>query len=358
MMSPTGRSRIVQIHPTRACNLRCRHCYSSSGPEERGQLPPALLRTLLADAAIEGYDVAGFSGGEPLLYRPLPELLEYAHDLGMRTTVTTNGMLLDERRLEALAGRVDVLAISLDGTPESHVRMRGDVRAFSTLESRLDGVRASRIPFGFIFTLTMHNLHELDWVADFAVAQGASLLQIHPLEVTGRAVSTLPNARPDGREGAYAYVLARALEERLDGRIKVQLDLASRETIAERPACVFAEGPTSCAATIGQPLSDLVSPLVVEADGTVVPLEYGISRSLALGSLFEDRLPRLAERWRRETLPTFRHVCRSAYQGVIEREDVPLANWYEAVREASVALAPGAPAAPVTHVEHAASVAA
>jgi len=33
---------------------------------------------------------------------------------------------------------------------------------------------------GFIFTLTFHNVHELEWVAQFAVEQGAKLLNSIP----------------------------------------------------------------------------------------------------------------------------------------------------------------------------------
>jgi MoaA/NifB/PqqE/SkfB family radical SAM enzyme len=197
-MGPTGNSyRVLQIHPTRRCNLRCLHCYSSSGPEESSELSLTLLCNALTDASKEKYTVAGISGGEPLLYKPLRELLEHAHQCGMITTVTSNGMLLTERRLETLRGVVDLLAISLDGGPASHNRMRASERAFEMMAARLDGVRRSGIPFGFIFTLTQHNLHELDWVANFALEQGAKLLQIHPLEEVGRANTFLPGVRPD-----------------------------------------------------------------------------------------------------------------------------------------------------------------
>ena len=63
-MGPTGdKYRVVQIHPTRRCNLRCLHCYSVSAPEERDQLPVPLLLDAVADAAAEGYAVASFFGG-------------------------------------------------------------------------------------------------------------------------------------------------------------------------------------------------------------------------------------------------------------------------------------------------------
>ena len=78
-----------------------------------------MLARAIADAANLGYQVVSISGGEPLLYSGLPSLLQEARRHGMRTTITTNGLLLDQRRIELLTGKVDLLAISLDGTPSS-----------------------------------------------------------------------------------------------------------------------------------------------------------------------------------------------------------------------------------------------
>src|SRR5262245_37304000 len=99
-------SPIVQFHPTRRCNLRCLHCYSMSSPDEPDVLMLETLADAITDAHSQGYSVAGFSGGEPILYRDLVQLLRLSKDLGMRTTVTSNGMLLTKSRLEKLAGYV------------------------------------------------------------------------------------------------------------------------------------------------------------------------------------------------------------------------------------------------------------
>jgi MoaA/NifB/PqqE/SkfB family radical SAM enzyme len=333
-MTCTRGSRILQIHPTRRCNLACLHCYSLSGPEERGELPAALLAGALADAAAEGYAVASFSGGEPLLYRPLPELLAHARGLGMVTTVTTNGMLLDARRLAALAGAVDLLAISLDGVPASHDRMRAHSRAFATMASRLAGLRASGIPFGFLFTLTQHNLHELEWVASFALGEGARLLQIHPLEAAGRAAVELPAAPPDGIEGSYAFLLAARLQEAVGERLQVQLDLVSRRAMAGQPNLFFAG--EEAGGPVG-PLAERVRPLVIEADGAVVPVEHGFARSLALGNLHQAPLRELAERWLAERYPAFRRLCRRAFEAATTGGDAPVADWSAALRAAALA---------------------
>lgn len=260
-----------------------------------------------------------------MLYPHLPALLARAQALGMLTTVTSNGMPLDEARLEPLIGKVSVLAISLDGMPEAHDRMRGRKGAFDAMKMHLPAVRASGVPFGFIFTLTQHNLHELDWVAAFAEGQGARLLQIHPLEAAGRAES-LEGATPDAREGTAAFLEVARLPERYAGRLAFQLDLLHREAAELEPDRVLARTLEDEEA---RPFSDLVSPLILETDGTLVPVQYGFPRAYALGSILEEDLRVLAARWRRERLPAFRALCRAALADLREGSVLPFRNWYE-----------------------------
>ena len=329
MSSPTGCSRIVQVHPTRQCNLRCLHCYSMSSPQERGQLEAALICGALTDARQEGYDVASFSGGEPLLYKPLRQLLDHAHDCGMITTVTTNGMLLDKRRLKLLQGGADLLAISLDGVPESHDKIRGSKRAFAEMEARLGDLRDTGIPFGFIFTLTQYNLDELDWVAGFALEQGARLLQIHPLEDVGRAREEMAGEHPDEIEATYAVAEALNLQEAMGDRMQVHIDLIDREYLKSDPAKVFA-GELAADAASGL-FSELVSPLVIEADGHVVPIEYGFAREYELGDLHSAPLSELMRRWRESRLLPFRALCQRVFQTTTTATALPFFNWYEAI---------------------------
>jgi MoaA/NifB/PqqE/SkfB family radical SAM enzyme len=309
------------------------HCYSSSGPQERAEVDLTVLREAVTDASDEGYTVVGISGGEPLLYKPLRPLLCHARECGMITTVTSNGMLLDERRLETLQGAVDLLAISLDGVPTSHNRNRASERAFETMASRLEGVRRTGIPFGFIFTLTQHNLHELDWVADFALDQGARLLQVHPLEEVGRAKRFLVGASPDEVEAAYAHLEALRIQASAGNRLRVQLDLLDRDLIRSNPGRIYANRESSDPAK--SPLSDLVAPLVIEADGTVVPIQHGFSRGYALGNLQEASLGKLATRWRRAGYRSFRNLCLDAFEEITASAQLPFVNWYDVISRRS-----------------------
>lgn len=328
-LGPTAEHRVLQLHPTRRCNLRCLHCYSDSGPDRSEELDERTLREAISDAAREGYTVAGFSGGEPLLYGGLPRMLDHAHAFGLTTTVTTNGIPLTERRIDALTGRADLLAISLDGMPSSHNRMRAHGRAFELMSDRLPAVRRSGIPFGFIFTLTQHNVNELDWVARFAVEQGAGLLQVHPLENVGRARGGLPGERPDGTESMFAQLEAVRLREQLAGRLSIQVDIVDSHRIGALPERLFA-GP---ALDWTRPFGELVSPLVIEADGAVVPLQYGFARRFSLGNLQAAPLPELIERWRAVRMPEFRHLCEQVFDELGGAAAPRFANWYEAIGE-------------------------
>ena len=128
---------VLQIHPSLRCNLSCHHCYSSSGPDQRGWLDDDTLADLVSDAAALGYATLAVSGGEPLMFPGLDTLLRNAHEAGMRTMVTTNGTLVTPRRLEELDPVLDLLAFSLDGPPDVHNAVRNAPWAFAKLDRGL-----------------------------------------------------------------------------------------------------------------------------------------------------------------------------------------------------------------------------
>jgi MoaA/NifB/PqqE/SkfB family radical SAM enzyme len=333
MAAPTGASRIFQVHPLRTCNLRCLHCYSESAPAQHEQLPAGIVWEAIRAAAAEGYDVVGFSGGEPLLYEPLGELLAATRTLGVRLSVTTNGMLLDERRVGWLRDGDCLVAISLDGRPESHNRMRGSSRAFESMQDRLPLLREAGIAFGFIFTLTQFNCDELEWVAHFATQQGAQLLQVHALEVVGRAGESLCDAAPDDHELAVAFVEATRLQAEAGDGIVIHFDLLDRDFLAENPATFFATPRPADA--VSRPFAESVSPLILEADGTLVPLGHGFPRAFALGNLRDASFSELIRVWRATREVEFRRICRGVWEETREPAEWPFINWYSEVRRSA-----------------------
>jgi len=293
----------------------------------------ALLCDFLADVVQEGYQVLAISGGEPLLYKSLHSLLLHAQQYGLKTTITTNGMLLDDRRLEQIKGVVDLIAISLDGVPESHNRMRASKYAFPKMAANLERLRSSGIPFGFIFTLTQYNLNELEWVAQFALEQGASLLQVHPLENAGRAMDMLQGEVPDTIESLFAFLEAARIQAAANNKMRIQIDILTRQFLRENPKRFYSE--LLPADDDSKKLSELISPLVLEDDGTVVPLLFGFSREYQLGNLNQEPLRKMAPKWRQEKLDKFQILCKSVYQRETATDENAFFNWYEAMAQSA-----------------------
>ncbi|MEA2429523.1 MAG: hypothetical protein QOF37_3151 [Thermoleophilaceae bacterium] len=324
-MGLTGASAILQVHPSRRCNLRCHHCYSSSGPWVADTTDLDVLLRTVSQARKLGYEVLAVSGGEPLLFRDLSPLLGHAHQLGMRTAVTTNGLLLTEKRLSKLMGLVDVLAISLDGHPETHDWMRGDRRAFARMFARLPAVRDSGITFAFITTLTMLNAHELEFVFELATEYNAALVQVHPLEPDGAGANLLASV-PDSTELGFAFFEATRLS--VVHGIPAQIDVVTQKDLRSAPERFLIAPPDPRAS-----LASWLTPLVLETDGTVVPLSYGFGRGYALGNVREAPLRALAERWDSEPL---RRQALILYEELV-RDEVKLTNWYERMMRRSIA---------------------
>jgi MoaA/NifB/PqqE/SkfB family radical SAM enzyme len=289
-------ARIVQMHPTRHCNLTCAHCYSSSGPRERQQLPLEMIDTLIEHVAAEGYNILSLSGGEPLMYPHVEHVLRKARALSLIPNVVTNGTLLDEERVAMLGELAGTVAVSLDGAPDDHDRMRGRAGAFAALEAGIARLAGAGIRFGIVYTLSEQSASSLVWAARFAASSGAASFQIHALDDVGRG-KALRDLVPHDETRSVIWLAVAYLRGILP-HLAIQLDLADARVIDG--ALAHADGDAR--------LAELVSPLVVEPDGTVVPLQYGFTRRFALGSLHDATLPELARRWR-ATYPKYREAC-------------------------------------------------
>ncbi|HEU5312014.1 MAG TPA: radical SAM protein, partial [Candidatus Eisenbacteria bacterium] len=143
----------VQVAGT-LCNLACRHCFISCGPGNRSHqmMSRDEVGRYLDEAASLGVKDFYFTGGEPLLNKELPGILEDALRIAP-ATVLTNATLIDDRRAEELAALARgtpysfEVRISLDGlTPETNDPIRGE-GSFRTTIRGVDALhRAGLLP--------------------------------------------------------------------------------------------------------------------------------------------------------------------------------------------------------------------
>ena len=322
------RQRIIQLHPTLRCNLRCAHCYSNSSPEAGDGPALETLCAALSDAAALGYRAVAISGGEPLLHVDLEYMLRHARACGLRTTITTNGTLLTSKRLSRLVDCLDLLAISLDGPPEIHNELRQSRRAFDALCRGVAHVRETGLPFGFIHTVTRRSWEHLLWTAEFAAAQGAQLLQLHPLEPTGRAQQGLRDAVLDDDLLTRVYLLSLALGQQYDGTLAIQFDAFRKDLLRDNPEIVYASDWSVSEGEAQWQAADLLGLMVVEADGTVVPVSYGLSHAYKICNVREQRLIDVWPTYVRDGYGAFRALCRMVFGEVTTPCALPFFDWH------------------------------
>lgn len=145
---PTYATRLPRefsLQLTYACNLRCKHCYQwndqgffheYSMEKVRSELDITLIERLLKETA-PIRSKAFLWGGEPLMYRQFPELVELLVQYPRKVNICTNGLLI-KRNLEhivRLGDNVNV-TVSLDGLGADHEALRGP-RSFSRTEANL-----------------------------------------------------------------------------------------------------------------------------------------------------------------------------------------------------------------------------
>lgn len=354
---PSGIAPVLQVHPSRRCNLACAHCYSASGPHVEESLPKPLLLAAIRDAASLGYRQLAVSGGEPLLSPDLPAILRRARSLELVTSVTTNGLLLGQRRWERVAEFVDVLAISIDGTEEEHDALRGRVGAYAQTVRNLEAARRTGTPFGFITTLTQYNAASLESVVRLAAREGARSVQVHPLTLVGRASDGMADERPDGIELAAALIEARRLGAQLG--VFVHVDALTADQLMLYRGDLVPPFPA-------RSVTQLAPVLIVEADGTVRPLTHELPDGLVLGSLHRAPLTRLVRAWERsDRARELAAACDRTWWELTAPGASPAAYWYDEVAArvapefaAATGAAAGAPGGATTAAPAAPAVAA
>jgi MoaA/NifB/PqqE/SkfB family radical SAM enzyme len=85
------RLRELKIEVTQACRLSCIHCSSSASAIGYKEMELEAAKSIVRQSADMGVAEIAISGGEPLVWSGIDELLELCHRLEMHTTVPTSG---------------------------------------------------------------------------------------------------------------------------------------------------------------------------------------------------------------------------------------------------------------------------
>jgi MoaA/NifB/PqqE/SkfB family radical SAM enzyme len=171
---------ICNYYVTLRCNQRCLFCNIPHTNDGSASREPTMeqVRENLRDVKRLGAFILDVTGGEPLLYGNLVEMLALAKKMRFVTSVTTNGMLYP-KYAERLVGKVDALLFSIDSTDRhEHDRIRA-TKSFHLALEALAVARKLRQPLYISHVVTNESFDHVDEMIRFAKDQGA-ILYLNP----------------------------------------------------------------------------------------------------------------------------------------------------------------------------------
>ncbi len=179
---------VVIWNLTRTCNLRCRHCYTTSADVPfPGELSHEQAMGVLDDLSSFGIPALILSGGEPLSRFDFFPLAERARALGFRhLSLSTNGTRVAEHIDRLVDLSFDYVGISLDGIGQMNDWFRGVGGAFDAALAGVRACKAKGVKVGLRFTITEDNAEMLPAMLDLCDGEGVDKFYLSHLVYAGR----------------------------------------------------------------------------------------------------------------------------------------------------------------------------
>ncbi|UYY70034.1 pyrroloquinoline quinone biosynthesis protein PqqE [Serratia marcescens] len=224
---------------TYRCPLQCPYC---SNPldfaAQEKELTTAQWIEVFRQARAMGSVQLGFSGGEPLVRKDLPELIAAARDLGFYTNLITSGIGLTEKKLQTFADAgLDHIQISFQASDETlNAALAGSARAFQQKLAMARAVKALGYPMVLNFVLHRHNIGQIDRIIELAIQLDADDVELATCQFYGWAHLNREGLLPTREQIAEAEAVVKRYRERMaaDGKL-ANLLFVTPDYYEERP---------------------------------------------------------------------------------------------------------------------------
>jgi radical SAM enzyme (rSAM/lipoprotein system) len=178
---------------TLKCNLSCRHCGSDCKKDTVVKDMPItdFLKAIdqITPIVNPNKTMIVFTGGEALVRPDLEKAGKALYDRGFPWGVVTNGMLLNEKRIQLLCNAgLRSLTISLDGLEESHNWLRGNPKSFN---NAIQAIRLMQhttdVRYDVVTCVNQRNFNELDAIKKLLIDAGVKEWRLFTIFPIGRA---------------------------------------------------------------------------------------------------------------------------------------------------------------------------
>ncbi len=193
--------RSVHVEVTTRCNLKCPNCVRNVWEDPLTDMDERtfdhLMDSLRELPELREVHFGGY--GEPLLHPELPHMVKQVKSLGVRTSLITNGTLLDQEKAEVLVDvGLDRLFVSIDSPrPDLFKDMRDGAELGQVIQNlkRVKDLRNERNSMGptigLEMVITKDNISDVERIPSLGREVGASVVLLthllpHTQEATDR----------------------------------------------------------------------------------------------------------------------------------------------------------------------------
>lgn len=137
---------LIDLEPTNYCNLDCLMCSRQIMKRGLGKMALGLFKRIADQAAANGAKGIRFMRfGEPLMNKDIFEMVSYAKQKGLLTHITTNGLLLNKEKIQAiLDSGLDSIIFSLQGATKKEYKLMRNNKEYGLLEENIKKLAEKR----------------------------------------------------------------------------------------------------------------------------------------------------------------------------------------------------------------------
>lgn len=182
-----------EIELTNRCNWHCKYCYIGAGAGGKTVHEAPFLKSILLKLDDAGIDEIGWIGGEPLMYRDIFVLMDYAKMMGLSNALYTNGSLITSKNVDSIVRLVSriiihVDAVNFEGFAEGQLKV--NKAHFSSNMAAVPLLVSAGFPVRKIMVsipLTRKCYENLEETMVFYAHKGVDYFNLIPLTSLGRA---------------------------------------------------------------------------------------------------------------------------------------------------------------------------
>ena len=177
----------VEVGPTNRCNHYCSFCSVDWITHGKVLIDTEVLVRAIHSMADVGVKSVYFAGeGEPMLHRDMDQFVQAAHSRGIKTSMSTNGALLTEKRLDSVFRYFSWVRFSIDAaTYDTHHSIHKNKDFHRIIKHMRQAVQFKKdnnleVEIGAQFIVLEENLHEMEAFADLMKDVGVDNIQFKP----------------------------------------------------------------------------------------------------------------------------------------------------------------------------------